>query len=372
MMINNIIKGIYIHIPFCKEICYYCDFVKVYYNEKIVDEYLEALANEISNYTIDYVTIESIYIGGGTPSSLSIKQLKRLFEIIALSKFSNLKEITFEANPEQLDEEKIVFLAQNQVNRVSLGVQSFDEEILKSINRYHTKEDVYHVINLLRKHQIDNISIDLMYGFNNQSLESINNDLIEIDKLNIKHLSYYSLILEEHTVFYQNNYQIHADEFEFDNYIREQLINHYGFEHYEVSNFTKENKYSLHNLLYWDNDKYYGFGLGSCGYLNNYRYYNTKSITKYLKYDYDLKYDYYDNKMDLLKDEILLGFRKFNGLDINKINQKYSINFTFLFKSVIIKHKDKLDIKDNFLFFNEQGKLFLNDLIIDFIEEIGE
>lgn len=371
-MISNIVKGIYIHIPFCENICYYCDFTKILYNEKLADLYLEVLAHEISLYKINYNEIQSIYIGGGTPSSLTLNQLKKLFKIIDVNRFINLKEFTFETNPDQLDENKIVLLKENRINRISLGVQTFDEKILKSINRHHTNNNVYNVINLLIKYNIKNISIDLMYGFNNQSIDSIENDILEIEKLNINHISYYSLILEKSTVFYNENYKINSEDYEFDLYIKKRLVNDLKFEHYEVSNYAKDSNYSFHNLLYWNNDKYYGFGLGASGYLDNYRYTNTKSITKYLNKDFNITFDYYKNNNYLLKDEILVNFRKFNGIDLDIINQKYNIDFTLFFEEAIAKNKDKILISNNKLYFSEQGKLFLNDIIIDFIDEIGE
>lgn len=371
-MISNIIKGIYIHIPFCSDICFYCDFNKVLYKEKNVDAYLDSLAYEISLYNINCEEIESIYVGGGTPSSLNMSQLIKLFEIIDVKRFRNLKEFSFEVNPDQLDEDKIIILKENRVNRISLGVQSFDDEILKSINRHHNKKDVYNVINRLRKHNIENISVDLMYGFNNQSIDLIKSDILEIEKLGIKHLSYYSLILEKNTVFFNINYQISDDEYDFDLFIKNELVNNLNFEHYEVSNFSKDGLYSFHNLLYWNNEKYYGFGLGASGYIDNYRYTNTKSITKYLNNDFNITYEHYNNNYDLLKDEILVSFRKFNGIDLNVINNKYDINFEVMFEKAINKNENNVYILNNKLYFSDHGKLFLNDIIIDFLNVVEE
>ena len=372
MMINTQIKGIYFHIPFCQDICYYCDFCKLYYDERLVDKYLNQLAKEYQSYKIDKSKIESIYIGGGSPSILSLAQLECLFSIIEPTKFTNLQEFTFEANPNQLNEKKIKILKNNGVNRVSLGVQTFNQEILRSLNRNHTTSDVENALFLLRKNQITNINIDLMYGFKQQSLADITYDLKMIEKHKISHVSLYSLILEPGTVFFNSNYQINEKEVEFGEYIAKYLVNNLGFEHYEVSNFASYNLYSTHNLLYWHNEGYYGVGLGAAGYVTNYRYYNTKSITNYLKGKYNRKYEYYNSLAELLADEIMLQFRIFNGINLKEINEKYSFDFTKYFENVIITNGDKLIIKDNVLYFTKQGQLFLNDVIIDFQNAIGK
>ncbi|MDH6603115.1 oxygen-independent coproporphyrinogen-3 oxidase [Bacilli bacterium PM5-9] len=367
---NKKVKGIYIHIPFCKDICYYCDFARIYYNEKIADEYLDVLIEEYNSENIICNDIESIYIGGGTPSSLNENQLERLLIEIDYKRFKNLKEFTIEINPENINEEKIIILKKYGINRISVGVQTFDDTRLKEINRQHNKDDIVKIIKLLKKYDFNNISIDLMYNFANQTKEQLLSDLNSLMILNINHVSVYSLILEEGTIFYKNKYQS-EDNDELDLLINTYL-NEYGYEHYEVSNYAKNNSYSIHNLLYWNNEYYYGFGLGAAGYLNNYRYYNTKSITNYLKKDNKKRVEYYNNSYELLKDEIMLKFRIFNGIDIGKIEDKYAIEFTKLFEHAIINNKTRVYIENNKLYFTNEGKLFLNDVIIDFINEIEE
>lgn len=371
-MMNSKVKGIYIHIPFCSDICHYCDFAKVYYDNKLADTYLDALSVEYNSEEIVFSDITSIYIGGGTPSALNLEQLRKLFSIINVWQFKNLVEFTIEINSEHLTNEMVSLFVDNKINRVSIGVQSFNEDILETINRHHSIDTVVKSIAMLRKRNIIDISIDLMYGFHNQTYEIIANDLEIMNSLDINHVSVYSLILEEGCVFSNINYQINELETDFDIYINDLLINKYSFEQYEVSNYARNHNYSKHNLLYWSNQKYYGFGLGASGYIDDYRYYNTKSITKYNNNDYNRYIDKYINDVELLKDEIMLSFRMYNGVNLTQINEKYSIDFTKYFEHAIIKNINRVNIIDNSLYFSKEGKLFLNDLIIDFIEEIKE
>lgn len=366
-MNNETIKGIYLHIPFCQSICNYCDFPKVFYNKTQADLYLEQLINEISSYDINATDIESIYIGGGTPSVLSEEQLTYLFENLRLERFTNLKEFSIEVNPESLTSSKIKLFKKYGLNRISMGVQTFNDDLLKHLNRQHNQELVINKIKQLQNNGFSNISIDLMMGLENQSLEMVYNDLKIVEQLIIPHISYYNLIIEKGTVFYNQNYP------EQDNYYQEEVSEYLekkGFQHYEVSNYALNNKYSKHNLLYWLNERYYGFGLGAGGFINNYRYYNTKSISEYLKGNYLLDKDYYENKSDYLKDEVMLNFRIFNGIDLSHYQTKYNLDFKEYFKDVIISNKEMLNIKDNKLFISEKGKRYLNDLIIDFMDVI--
>ncbi|MDR1782062.1 MAG: radical SAM family heme chaperone HemW [Bacilli bacterium] len=368
---NNKIKGIYIHIPFCRNICYYCDFNKVIYNDELANNYLIALAYEIKSSNILNDDIETIYIGGGTPSCLSYRQLVFLFSLINISTYPNIKEFNIELNPEDVNEELVSLLIKNKITRVSIGVQSFNDNVLKECHRLHNKNDVINAISLLRKNGISNINIDLMYGFNTQSIDNIKHDLTMIEQLAINHVSYYNLIVEPGTVFYNNNYQESDLDNEYLFMINDYLINNLGFENYEVSNYCKNKEYSKHNLLYWHNEHYYGFGLGACSYINNQRIYNTKSITNYNKLKFNKLIENYSYK-ELLENEILLQFRLFNGIDLNEISKKYSFEFTNYFKNAIIKNMKNIMIINNKLYFNNKAKLFLNDIILDFIECIGE
>ena len=277
--------SVYIHIPFCSNICSYCDFSKMYYNKNYVDKYLDELEKEIkSRYKKEIV--KTLYIGGGTPSSLDLEQLERLFQKISIFNLDKNCEFTIEANVENLDLDKIDLLKNNNVNRISLGVQTFDNDNLIYLNRKHTKEDVFNTINLLKENNINNINIDLIYGIDND-IDKVKTDIKYFLKLNIPHISCYSLIIEENTLLkYNNTNYIDEDtEYEMYKYI-EKTLEENGYKHYEISNYAKEGYESKHNLGYWDNEYYYGFGLSSVSFIDNYRINNTKNLTKYLNGEY--------------------------------------------------------------------------------------
>lgn len=365
------VKGLYIHVPFCEHLCFYCDFCKVFYDTEQASQYLNVLAQELDSYQIDFGALESIYIGGGTPSALNIYQLETLFNMLNQHDLSSVKEYSIEINPENFNLAKAQLLKDNHINRVSIGVQTFNEKILKAINRQHTKQQAIQAIQDLKSVGIENISVDLMYGFNNQTVSDIKEDLTILEQLEIEHVACYNLILEKGTVF--NNMQYEVDEeqaYELELFLQQELFK-MGYEHYEVSNFAKHQKYSHHNLLYWHNEKYYGIGLGASGYLDNYRYYNTKSITKYLKGNFNVRKEYYSNLESLLKDEILVKFRLYNGIALEPINRKYSIDFTNYFNNAIMKNINRVYLQNNQLYFYKEGQDYLNEVIIDFIDQIG-
>ena len=316
------IKSVYIHIPFCSEICSYCDFCKMYYSNKIVDKYLNELEKEIKKrYKNDI--IDTLYIGGGTPSCLDLKELKRLFNILKIFKLSNNLEFTFECNL-NIDKEKLEFLYKNKVNRLSFGVQSFNDKNLLFLNRKHNKDDIFNTITLAKKIGFKNINIDLIYALPNQTLESLNKDLDLFLKLDVTHISTYSLIIEPNTILFNNKIKNIDDELDYKMY---ELINKKlkDYNHYEISNFSKKGYESKHNLTYWNNLEYYGFGLSASSYIKNKRIDNTKSINKYLEGNYILNEEIIDLKRKL-EYEFILGFRKIKGINKEDFYKKYKLN----------------------------------------------
>ena len=278
------INSVYIHIPFCSDICSYCDFCKIFYNDKLVDRYLLELDKEIKSRYKNKI-INTIYIGGGTPSSLNSLQLKKLFNILKIFKTENL-EFTFECNIENINEETLKLLKNNGVNRISVGVQTLNEKYIKLLNRHHNKQMVQDKINLMKQF-FTNINIDLIYAIPGQTLKELDEDLEFILKFDVEHISTYSLIIEEHTKLYINNVKNIDEDLDYLMYKHIcKKLEHYGFNHYEISNFSKKGYESSHNLVYWDNLEYYGFGLGASGYINNIRYENTKSMNQYLNSKY--------------------------------------------------------------------------------------
>lgn len=360
-------KSVYIHIPFCNNICSYCDFTKMFYNEDLVEKYLDILENEIKeNYKNE--KISTVYIGGGTPSSLNIKQLKKLLEITKIFNLNKNYEYTFEANIESLDIEKIKLLKKYKVNRLSIGIETFNEKHLKFLNRFHTNEEVYEKINYAKRY-FDNINIDLIYALKDETLEELKKDIELFLKLDINHISTYSLIIEPHTKLYINNVKnIDEDlDYEMYEYICKTLKEN-GFNHYEVSNFAKKGYESKHNLTYWNNLEYYGFGLGASGFVKNIRYTNTSNIKNYLKKIY-IKEKIEMTQIENMQNEMILGLRKLKGVNINEFKKKYNIEIKDAFKIDDLLKKGKLVIKDNYISINPKYIYLSNDILINFIGE---
>lgn len=356
---------IYIHIPFCNHICTYCDFPKVLYNKKYINNYLDSLEHEIKlRYKNEKVA--SIYIGGGTPTSLEYNELQRLLDITKIFNKKKYIEFTIESNVESLDLNKIKLLKQYNVNRVSLGVQSFNKDILKELNRHHTKEQIFNTINNLKKEHISNISIDLIYGINN-NLDIIKEDIETFLKLDIPHISCYSLIIEDNTIFGINKRKYINEDLEYKIYkYIEDILTKQCYYHYETSNYAKENYNSLHNLNYWNNGYYYGFGLGAVSYLDNYRISNTKNLTKYMKNNYlDIKN--YEDETTRISNTLILGLRKTKGINLNDFTNKYHKNIIELYNIKDLIKEKKLILKNNYLYINPKYYYLANEILINFI-----
>ena len=354
--------GVYIHIPFCKKICNYCDFCKVFYKTGYVSDYLDKLELEIKSRYNNEI-IDSIYIGGGTPSSLSLLELKRLFNIVKIFRLKDNYEFTIECNIEYIDEEKLKLFKDNGVNRISFGVESFDKDILKILGRDHDKEMVFKNIELSKRY-FDNINIDLIYGVTND-IEIVKNDIDMFLKLDVSHISCYSLILEENTKLYIDKHKYideDIDKMMFD-YINDTLVKN-GYNHYEISNYSKDGKISIHNKNYWLNGEYYGFGLGAVSYLNNYRINNTKNLSRYLNGDYTNNKEYEDINVRK-ENDLILGFRLIDGIDYKLFNDKY--NDDLLNKDIIKKliNENKLLIDGNMIKCNYEYIYLLNDILIE-------
>ena len=356
--------SVYIHIPFCDNICSYCDFCKVFYNSKLVDDYLNALHNEINlNYKGE--VIDTIYIGGGTPSSLSLEQLSILFDIIKVFKLNNDYEFTFECNIENIDFDKLKFLYDNGVNRLSIGVQTFNEKFLKFLNRNHTSDMVVSKIDMAKNIGFNNINIDLIYAIPGETLDDLNHDIDMFLSLDINHISTYSLILEEHTKLYVDGVS-NIDE-DMDRSMYELICNRLSdFNHYEISNFGKPGYESKHNLVYWNNKHYYGFGCGASGYVENVRYDNTRSLNKYINGDYRLSEEVLDRNT-IIENEFILGLRKINGINICDFNKKYGNIFNDVVNRLILE--GKLINDGSNIYINPDYIYVSNSILVDFMGE---
>lgn len=346
-------KYCYIHIPFCNKICSYCDFCKMYYDKKIVSKYLDELEREITSI-YKGEELETIYIGGGTPSSLDDEELIRLFEILnKLNKTKNI-EYTIEGNFENTTENKLKIYKQYGINRLSFGIESINNDNLKILERDTNIEKIKEIISKAKEIGISNINVDLMYALPNETLEILERDINFILNLNVDHISTYSLIIEPHTKLYINNTKNIDDELDLKMY--ELICNKLkenNYNHYEISNFARNNKESRHNTCYWNNENYYGFGLGASSYINNERIANTRSINKYLNKEYVSSREILD-KEDTMEYEVLLNLRKKDGIKLDKYKEKFNVDFKekydykeLINNKLLIEKENKLSIPEN-------------------------
>lgn len=376
------IKSVYIHIPFCQQICHYCDFTKFFYNEKLATEYIEALSNEINtNVNGTKNIVDTIYIGGGTPTALNMDQLRSLMKIIN-EKFDveGCQEYTIEANPGEFEEEKIELIKEYGVNRISLGVQVFDDKMLEELGRLHKVEDVYKTINQLQQHGFSNISIDLIYGLPNQTVEQFEKSLNEAVSFDLPHYSTYSLQIEPKTVFYQRHKKgkLHRPpqeaEVQMFKVLKKTMLAN-GVNQYEISNFAKTGFESQHNLTYWNNDYYYGFGAGAHGYLPGKRTGNIKPLPAYVKEAMNsgrpiLSTDDIGMK-EMVEEEMFLGLRKMDGINKSQFKDKFGFSYETLYKepvSLLIQKGWLFEDEQN-LRLTEQGVLFGNEVFEKFLLE---
>ena len=363
----------YVHIPFCTQICYYCDFSKVFIKNQPVYAYLEHLIQETRSYEIG--KLRTLYIGGGTPTALSAQQLAYLLtELPKVMDLSEVEEFTIEANPGDLDPDKIAVLKDSQVNRVSLGVQTFDNKMLKKIGRSHQEQDIYDNIRHLKQAGFDNISIDLIYALPGQTMDQVKENVAKAIDLDIPHMSLYSLILENHTVFMNRmrrgklplpKEELEAEMFE---YIIEELEKA-GFEHYEISNFSKPGFESRHNLVYWDNAEYYGLGAGASGYVDGIRYKNHGPIRHYLEAVEAGKARITEEHLTLeekMEEELFLGLRKKTGVSKARFEEKFSVSFDQRYGQVVasLTEQGLLVPDDKQVRMTKRG-LFLGDTVAE-------
>ncbi|HEL1064983.1 TPA: oxygen-independent coproporphyrinogen III oxidase [Streptococcus equi subsp. zooepidemicus] len=363
----------YVHIPFCTQICYYCDFSKVFIKNQPVDAYLEALIKEFESYQIN--SLKTLYIGGGTPTAITAKQLDYLLSHLQQHlQLDQLEEFTIEANPGDLTEDKIAVLGQSAVNRISLGVQTFNDKQLKQIGRSHTEAQIYTTIASLKEAGFQNMSIDLIYALPGQTIQQVKENVAKALALDIPHLSLYSLILEHHTVFMnkmrRGKLQLPTEDLEaemFEYIISEMEAN--GFEHYEISNFTKPGFESRHNLMYWNNDEYFGCGAGASGYLNGIRYRNRVPIQHYLKAVADGNARLSEEvltKEEMMEEELFLGLRKKSGVSVSRFQEKFGLSFESRYGPVVreLQNQGLLVEDKDFIRMTKKG-LFLGDSVAE-------
>lgn len=364
------IPSAYIHVPFCSTICSYCAFAK---NGRLdrIDAWLDALESEIRQTMSPVLQkhpgfrFETIYIGGGTPSVLDLEQTRRLLSL--LSPFADEKtEWTIEANPESVDQDKARMWRQYGVNRVSIGIETFNAKRLAELGRAHTINQSRRVIALLKECGFTRLGADLMYGFPGETLEELNTDIDRFLELDISHLSIYSLILEEGTRLAR---QISEDDLDEDLTAGmyetiEARLKEAGYEHYEISSYARNADYGRHNALIWDDGQYYGFGWGACGRDDRGLYEHSKTFAQYLS---DPMAKTYEEEQNPAFDALMTGFRTKWGVDVQAWNTRYKDDFFARFGAVLKKWNGRFVQKKGRLALNEDGMEVLDSILVDFL-----
>ncbi len=361
-------KHCYIHIPFCQNICSYCDFCKVLYNEELVNKYLLYLEREINSIYKNDI-LDTIYIGGGTPSSLNVKQLDKLLKILTKLKQSKTIEYSIECNFSSITLEKLNLFKKYGINRLSFGLESINSKNLKILERTESKRQIIKIIELCKKLGFTNINIDLMYAIPKESIKDLQADLDFILALDVSHISTYSLIIEPHTKLAINRVNYIDEDLDYKMYqlICKNLADNY--DHYEISNFAKKGFQSKHNLCYWQNKNYYGFGLGASSYIGTTRINNTKSLTKYLQDKYILNYENL-TKNDIMSYEMILGLRLLQGINKDQFKEKYAKDIYDAFPIINnLLNKNLLVDDGNSIYIKEDKVYVSNEILINFIKE---
>lgn len=358
------VKNVYIHIPFCKSKCNYCSFVS-FDKLDLKEQYLVALKKQIkSEYKGEMIS--TLYFGGGTPSLLSIDEFEELVNLFDLESDA---EITVEVNPDSIDKDYLQKLRAIGINRLSIGAQSFDDRILSAIGRLHCAKQIKAAVNFAKDAGFNNINLDLIYGLPEQTLESFKVDLDKAIDLDVQHISLYGLKIEEGCYFYKNepndlpNSDIQADMY----LMAVKILKNADNNHYEISNFAKAGFESRHNLNYWNNSTYYGFGCAASGYINNIRYTNEMNLDKYIKNPLLKISEQKLIKLEILEEAIFLGFRKIAGINVEEINKKFGIDFNKKYSEILDKYSKFFIQTQNGYALTLDGILISNEILSEFI-----
>ncbi len=372
---NMEVKSAYIHIPFCVRICTYCDFNKYFIQNQPVDQYLDCLIEEMEQS--DVRQLETVFVGGGTPTALNYDQLKKL--LVAITRIFKIKgEFSFEANPDELTIEKVQLLKDFGVNRLSMGVQTFNPELLEILGRTHKTEDIYQSVANARQVGIPSISLDLMYHLPHQTIEDFKDSLEKALALDIDHISSYGLILEPKTKFYNMyrkgqlkvpNEDIGEEMYE---YLLERMEQS-DMHQYEISNFGKDGHESEHNKVYWKNEGYYGFGAGASGYVNGERYNNVNPVNHYIKKIQNKERPILDSTFPTLseqmEEEMFLGLRMNQGVNKSRFQQKFNTSIDNIFGTVIndLIERELIIEQEGYISMTERGKVIGNVVFESFL-----
>lgn len=369
------------HIPFCIQKCIYCDFYSVTdLNQK--DKFIDTLIEEISLFSQsinEKPKIDTIYFGGGTPSLLTPIQVEKILNQISV-KFDilNEAEITIEANPGTVDLKFIKEYFELGINRVSLGIQSFDDDELKFLSRIHNSEEAINAYNEIRKAGFENVSIDLIFGIPGQTIEKWIKNLKFIKSLDPEHISAYNLIYEQNTKLEtlrkKRVFKPSSEELEEKLFLQASfLLETYGYEHYEVSNFSKPGFRSRHNQKYWHHVPYFGFGPSSHSFYDGVRYWNYNNLAKYYELInrkiLPIKNKEKLNDINLLNEVIMLNLRS-DGLNIKQLKDEFNIDVMSIIDNKIDKYKNLINVKNSYIKINKNQYFRLNEIILSLIIDI--
>jgi oxygen-independent coproporphyrinogen-3 oxidase len=377
-------KAVYIHIPFCTNKCHYCDFTAYVVNGQPVDEYLTALDQEMK-MTVDQVPpaeIDAIFIGGGTPTILTPEQLTRLLNNIQkyFPHWSSELEFTIEANPGTTGPELLAAMKAGGVNRISFGAQTFRPDLLRQIGRIHGVEEIERSVHQAREAGFDNLSLDLMFGLPNQTVEDIRDTLEKAIRLQPDHFSCYSLKVEEGTLFHhlyeRKELPLPTEEEELEMYqLTRAYLKDHGYYQYEVSNFARSGRESRHNSTYWRNQEYYGLGAGAHGYMNRVRHANVKGIHKYIEMvnsgQRPVAESYQVSRSEEIENFMILGLRLMEGISKQRFFDNYQRRVEDVFGTTLARlfEQGLLQDEEDRLFLTEKGLLFGNDVFASFLDE---
>lgn len=371
--------SLYIHIPFCKQKCFYCDFPSFAGKEELRVDYINALVKDLKNKCKDHL-IKTIFIGGGTPSYLEVNEIEKLLDAVNELNLKDDIEFSMECNPGTLKKEKLEVMKKGGINRISFGLQSCDNKLLKQIGRIHTFEEFLENYNLAREEGFDNINVDLMYGLPNQSVENLKDTLEKICKIKPEHISAYSLIIEEDTAFYtlyeRDKLLLPSEdeEREMDILTKKILIEN-GYNQYEISNYSLKGKECEHNKVYWTLGEYIGIGTACSSYIDGYRLENINNIKEYIKkinLGEEVVIEKHKNSIkDDMEEFVFMGLRMSVGIDIDRFKNEFNKPIESIYGIVIDKNikRGLLEIMDNRMFLTEKGMEISNDVMSDFILE---
>lgn len=389
---NNEVKtmktvGIYVHVPFCKQKCKYCDFISFQNCENYFDDYFECLKKEITekaneiNSENKEILIDTIYFGGGTPSIVCEKYIEEVLnKIYEYYNVSENAEITVEVNPGTVDKLKLERYFEIGINRLSIGLQSTDDKLLKMLGRIHTYKEFENTYDLARKIGFKNINVDLMIGLPNQSLENVNDSLEKIAQKNPEHISVYSLIIEENTKMFdlieKGELELPDEDVERKMYWSvKKFLEENGYIHYEISNFSKSGFESKHNANCWNQHEYLGFGIAAHSYFNNIRYSNIDNLRQYIENwkneqsVYNIVFHEHQNKDDMMKEFMMLGLRKIDGVKISEFKEKFVDNPIFVFRNQLNKlvKEGLIEVLENNIRLSDKGLDLANEVWMEFV-----